>query len=1553
MSKFCGSGTVRAVSACAWLFPLLLALPAPQLLALTITEVLYHPAAGAENLEFIELYNETADPVDLTGYYFSRGVDFVFTERTFLGGRQYLVICADAQAVRATYGIENVVGDWNPETMLSNGGETIELMTSSHTIAARVAYNDRGRWPAGADGTGHSLAMLRPHLRPSTSSSWAVSGGRGGTPGMANDTALGASPITINEVALATSQAAGWIELYNAGDVSMDLSGFHVSLDRDVLTGFTLAAETGITLAAETVIEPRGWLLLAPEGLALVPDEGSTRVYIALSRPGGERVIDAVSVAAGPSGSTVARVPDGSRGLEPAATPTPGEANQTPASRDVVINEIHYHPLDNEPDSEYLELYNKGKEAAAVGGWRFTNGIEFEFPQAASIPAGDYLVVARDPDLIRDRYGLSAERVVGPASGEAQADFGVLADGGERVTLVDQEGNTVDSVRYQDGGEWPMWADGEGSSLELMDPEHDNSVGQAWDASDDSSKAELTEIAYQGIARNSQSEFHFALGDSGMALVDELSFRERTVGLLNELLVFDFPATWRYFKGLSAPSDPPDAWIAPDFEDSAWPTGGASFGYGHRTADEVTLLDDMRANYVSVFYRMEFEIEPERVDDDIILTIEYDDGFAAYINGQEVATDNLENGRGFENDAGRTRARTTDFRLPGESVSLVAGRNVVAIQVHNSSLNNVDYRFSARMAVGTLEPMFGDNVITDGSFEVPDEDVPEWPRGSTSANWLIQGTHVRSGRVTEDALAGTGSLKIIASGKGDNKVNRIETSDAGMSRIRSSTDVEVAFLAKWIVGSPVLLTHGAYSGSAAASYAASHQLTVPQRLGTPGKENTVTSRQIARSGSSNHGPLIWEVEHDPPVPGENQPVTIRARIYDPDGVESPSLHYALQRPRAPGDPELVTLPLEGPDADGVYQATIPAQELDTAVVFFLTAADGGGALGRYPVDALDRSHPLIRDPANAAPEDSRHVVYRHQGVGDLAAGLSYRFWIHDAHEAYLGTRVLLSNDLVDSTMVFDDQDLYYNTKIRFSGSPFARQRWGESYRVRMPKDQPLHGRVQKFGLEDHQGAGGRDARERVSNYMIRFNQGDTRVPFGTSFLVDITVNNRVRSSTREQVEVPSREFLSRWFPEDSDGPFFEVDDRHVIDDAGNRTQSQDGRLLAPPYAGSDPNDKEDYRFYFTPRGKNTTDDFDELIALAKLMSPAVTSDEEFDERVWDQINVEEFLRIWSIRLNTDDWDTWGARRGKNCYLYLPPDDGRWVLLPWDMELTYGDVSAFPLPNQTVTRNARINSQFSEVGRMLNRPAIQRMYYSICLEMTEAPFHSEFLSPYMELLREVGMAETVIGRRNGFIDQRRLRILRAVEGILQEAVQLEISTNLGFDLTTMGSDIQLEGRAPLEVRRLVVLVNGVEIPEMVPSYTGIIDWTVSGAIDEGRSEVTVVGFDSAGEPVASDSIVVTRLDGQGVGSFIRGDANLNGRVDISDAIWTFLFLQGSVLPLCLDALDTDDSGDIGVTDIVRGLDFLFRGGPAPVAPYPTPGLDASADEIDCVVGVEEA
>jgi hypothetical protein len=83
------------------------------------------------------------------------------------------------------------------------------------------------------------------------------------------------------------------------------------------------------------------------------------------------------------------------------------------------------------------------------------------------------------------------------------------------------------------------------------------------------------------------------------------------------------------------------------------------------------------------------------------------------------------------------------------------------------------------------------------------------------------------------------------------------------------------------------------------------------------------------------------------------------------------------------------------------------------------------------------------------------------------------------------------------------------------------------------------------------------------------------------------------------------------------------------------------------------------------------------------------------------------------------------------------------------------------------------------------------------------------------------------------------------------------------------------------------------------------------------------------------------------TFVRGDANGDGVVDISDAVKTLLHLFAGRVADCEDAMDLDDNEALNVTDPVFLLNFLFQSGPEPYPPYPSEDVDPSGAALGCV------
>ena len=80
-------------------------------------------------------------------------------------------------------------------------------------------------------------------------------------------------------------------------------------------------------------------------------------------------------------------------------------------------------------------------------------------------------------------------------------------------------------------------------------------------------------------------------------------------------------------------------------------------------------------------------------------------------------------------------------------------------------------------------------------------------------------------------------------------------------------------------------------------------------------------------------------------------------------------------------------------------------------------------------------------------------------------------------------------------------------------------------------------------------------------------------------------------------------------------------------------------------------------------------------------------------------------------------------------------------------------------------------------------------------------------------------------------------------------------------------------------------------------------------------------------------------------YIRGDANQDGSIDISDAstILEFLFAQQIEFVVCADAHDVDDSNQIDISDPIYLLRHLFLGGSEPPRPYPNCEIENAVED----------
>ncbi len=456
----------------------------PPPVGVVISEIFYN-AGGVDSehdVEFVELTNPTAAPLQLDGTFFSDGIRFTFPPGTQLEPGGYIVLASDAFVFRELYPGVALFDTFAGR--LADGGERVTLRSAAGERLFSVSYEDSGLWPVAADGLGFSLVLTDGAAVDDPDAAddpfrWHASELAGGSPGRTESTVFSAD-VFISEVAVQALPAVDAVELVNFEDVDVDVSGWFLSparFDGDALRRFRIP--NGM------VIEPGGYLVLRETELLVLPEDPGDllphdiggNLYLS-SADANERLTGHITSARfGPeSVGTSFGLHATSTGLDFTAlrSTTLGRDNAAPRLAEVVINEIHYNPADT--GSEFVELFNPGTTALLLDGWelggvRDRGGEErFAFPDGVTLAARGYaLIVGSDPEAFRLAHGVPPTvPIAGPFAG-------ALSNGGERLRLwkpiaaASDVFSRVDSVRYDDAAPWPEAADGDGASLERIE----------------------------------------------------------------------------------------------------------------------------------------------------------------------------------------------------------------------------------------------------------------------------------------------------------------------------------------------------------------------------------------------------------------------------------------------------------------------------------------------------------------------------------------------------------------------------------------------------------------------------------------------------------------------------------------------------------------------------------------------------------------------------------------------------------------------------------------------------------------------------------------------------------------------------------------------------------------------------------------------------------------------------------------------------------------------------------------------------------------------------
>jgi hypothetical protein len=656
-------------------------------------EVMYHPATSETTLEWVELHNQMAVDVDLSGWSIRGGIDYFFAEGTVISGGGYLVVALSPAAITNGTSLTNIVGPFDGR--LSNAGKEIELRNNNNRAVDSLSYGVEGAWPVAPDGAGPSLAKFDPDTASDVPASWRSSPQMGGTPGTANwpQTLISSTTRSLVPSSQNWRYEQSGTDLGNAWRAtnyndSAWLIGQGLFAQEDcaclpqpILTPLTVGP-TKTTFYFRTSFIFTGNVASAALSLRHVVDDG-VAVYLNNNEVYRLGITNPVTF------GTLA-----SRGVDNAVTEGPFSIPATgllPGTNYLAV-EVHQNSTASSDVVFGLQLDELVFTTNAPT-QNSSSGLPLAFNEMSSVSNAQFWVevinygtqpIALD-QFVLARFGTTnREYVIPPRSIPAggftlldRAELGFGADPGDRVILYTPgKSNVVDAVVAKDfararspdaTGKWlrPSPVTPAASNAFAF---HDEIV--------------INEILYQARPLPATPAVYF----TNVLLSITNEWRYDATGTTNDNLI----------------------WAQPEYDDSLWPVGQALFHTNINTlpAAKGTLLpvfNGIGQNIITYYFRTPFVFTNGGTSPQLTLNPLIDDGAIFYVNGVEIYRYNL------PTSAVTTITRAiTNIGVPVYSgpvtipvENLVAGTNIFAVELHRY-LPSGDIAFGVEVTVSGL-----------------------------------------------------------------------------------------------------------------------------------------------------------------------------------------------------------------------------------------------------------------------------------------------------------------------------------------------------------------------------------------------------------------------------------------------------------------------------------------------------------------------------------------------------------------------------------------------------------------------------------------------------------------------------------------------------------------------------------------------------------------------------------------------------------------------------------------------------------------------------------
>jgi regulation of enolase protein 1 (concanavalin A-like superfamily) len=697
---------------------------------------------------------------------------------------------------------------------------------------------------------------------------------------------------------------------------------------------------------------------------------------------------------------------------------------------------------------------------------------------------------------------------------------------------------------------------------------------------------------------------------------------------------------------------------------------------------------------------------------------------------------------------------------------------------------------------------------------------PDFETGGLS-NWSLQGDHVRSS-IENSGYASSYSLHLRCDDRLWTGVNSCQA-NLSSNTLGGGQTATLRFKARWLRGWPEVLLR--LNGNWLET---TGPLPIPANLGTPGARN---SRFIA-----NVGPAIYQVTHNPPVPVAAQPVVVSARVHDTDGLQGLTLFYRIDP-----SPNYTSVAMKddgtGGDAlagDGIYSATIPGQNANNIVAFYVAAQDKKLATTRFPAVVT----------ANAPIPECVVMFGDSNPAGSFGV---YHLWITQTNATRWSQLSDLSNESHDCTFV-NGTRIIYNAQGRFAGSPYHQNfdtPYGGlcHYKWIFQDDDKFLGATSFNKIHQPGNGAGDDAsiqREQLANTFLRA----LGVPWLNRRYVAVFVNGHRRGSFMEDTQTPDSDVVKEHFPNDTTGwlykmqPWFEFAPFPSGSTIGFNNDSWCNLMPYTTAAGVKKVARYRYNF-LNRRTPGSANDFTNVFSIVDAANSYGTPN--YVANMENLADMENWMRVFAANHAAGNWDSFGCQNSQNLYGYLGEKGTKYSLLMWDYNIVIGNSGSWG-PGQNLFV---VNGQDPNTQNIYNNPTFRRMYWRALQELVNGPLNVANSGPLLD------------AKYNAFVanGQNLENPSTSIKGWLSSArssisSQIAVENTTSFTLSSpvlINNTVLLNGVAPVNVK--TVLINGVEYPVTWTSVTG---FQIHVPLKTGTNALSVVGVDIHGQPIAGAS-----------------------------------------------------------------------------------------------------